>query len=65
MRKHKGGDVNMILITILFIIAAISIVIVVAGVAALGVAGVLVFGDVIVCVVFIVLLIKWLVNRKK
>ena len=55
----------MILITILFIIAAISIAIVVAGVAALGVAGVLVFGDVIVCVVFIVLLIKWLVNRKK
>lgn len=54
----------MILITILFIIAAISIAIVVAGVAALGVAGVLVFGDVIVCVVFIVLLIKWLVNRK-
>ena len=55
----------MILITILFIIAAILIAIVIACVAALGVAGILVFGDVIVCVVFIVLLVKWLVNRKK
>ena len=43
----------MILFTILFIILVVLAILTVLGVAALGAAGIVVFGDVIVCVVII------------
>lgn len=55
----------MILFTILTILAVIigviALVILITG----GVTFIVVFGDLIVCVVLIVLLMRWLFNRKK
>ena len=47
----------MILFTILATILTILVV--------FGAAGIIIFGDVIVCIVLIVLLMKWLISRKK
>lgn len=55
----------MILLTILILIALMLMFCVILGVSTLGGAFILVFGDVIVCIVFIVLLIKWLINRRR
>ena len=55
----------MILATLLAIIAILLVVIVVAAVAIGGTAFIVVFGDVIVCIALIALLIVWLVKRKR
>ena len=55
----------MILLMILLLILIILISVVVLGVGTIGGAAILVFGDVIVCIAFIVLIIKWLIGRKK
>ena len=55
----------MIILTILILMALMLIFCVVLGVSALGGAAILVFGDVIVCIIFIVLLIKWILNRRR
>lgn len=55
----------MILLTILSIIALLLTAIAVISIAVGGTAFVLVFGDVIVCVVFIVLLIKYFHKKRK
>lgn len=55
----------MILFTILFIILVVLAILTVLGVAALGAAGIVVFGDVIVCVVTIVLIIKHFIKKRK
>lgn len=44
---------------------ALLVVFTVAIVGTIGAAGIVVFGDVIVCIVFIVLLLKWIFKRKK
>ena len=55
----------MILISILLITLVLLTIITVLTVSAVGAAGIVIFGDVIVCGVFIVLLIKWLAKRRK
>ena len=55
----------MILFMILLLILIILIAVVVFGLSTLGSAAILIFGDVIVCIVLIVLIIKWLIGRKK
>lgn len=55
----------MILFTILLIIVAILTAIVVAVVSTIGAAGIVVFGDVIVCIAIIVGIIYLLFRRKK
>lgn len=55
----------MILFSILAIMAILLTVLTVVVVATLGAGTIVIFGDVIVCIVFIVLLIKWLATRKK
>ena len=55
----------MILLTILAIIATILAAIAFSALVVGGTAFVIIFGDIIVCVVFIVLLIRWLFKRKK
>lgn len=55
----------MILFAILLLMLIILVVIAVLGIGVLGSAGIVIFGDVIVCAVFIVLIIKWLIDRKK
>ena len=55
----------MILFTILILILIILLTVVILGVSTIGSAAIIVFGDVIVCIVFIVLIIKWLIGRKK
>ena len=54
----------MILSTILLLTLAILTVIVIGAVSALGAGVIVIFGDVIVCAVFIVFLIKFLFKRK-
>lgn len=55
----------MILISILLITLILLTVLTVCVVGTIGAAGIVIFGDVIVCGVFIVLLIKWLAKRRK
>lgn len=55
----------MILLTILALILVLLITIIVATVSAVGAAGVVIFGDVIVCIVFIVLLMKFVIKRRR
>ena len=55
----------MILFTILILILIILIAVLILGISTIGSAAILIFGDVIVCIVFIVLIIKWLIGRKK
>ena len=55
----------MILFGILILTLVLLIVVAVVGISIAGTAGIVIFGDVIVCAVFIVLIIKWLVTRKK
>lgn len=53
----------MILLTILITLALLAA-IVIFTVSAVGATGIVIFGDVIVCAVFIVLIIKWLIKRR-
>lgn len=55
----------MILFTILAIIAVIITVIALVALIAGGAAFIVVFGDLIVCVALIILLMRWLFNRKR
>lgn len=55
----------MILSTILLLTLAILTVLTVAVISTIGAAGIVIFGDVIVCGVFIVLLLKFLAKRRK
>lgn len=55
----------MILFTILILILLILIAVVILGLSTIGSAAIIIFGDVIVCGVFIVLIIRWLIKRKK
>lgn len=55
----------MILFTILFIILVVLAILTVLGVAALGAAGIVVFGDVIVCVVIIALIIRHFIKKRQ
>lgn len=64
MKDYKGGTLKMILILILMTIAVLLTVVSFLGIVTLGTAGVIVFGDVIVCVLFIIWLVKKLFNRK-
>lgn len=49
---------------ILLAIAIILIVITIAGIIAGGVAFILVFGDVIVCIALICMILRWILKRK-
>lgn len=53
----------MILFTILAIILVLLGVVAIAVLAVGGTIGVIIFGDVIVCIVIIVLLMKWLLKK--
>lgn len=55
----------MILITILAIIAVLLVIATVLFVSIFGTVGIIVFGDVIVCIVLIGFFIKWLINRRR
>ena len=55
----------MILLTILILILLTLIALVILGASVLGSAVVIIFGDIIVCIVFIVLLIRWMIKRKR
>lgn len=55
----------MILFTILLLTLILLIAMAVIGISVVGSIGIVIFGDLIVCIAFIVLLIKWLVTRKK
>lgn len=54
----------MFLILVLMAIAMLLTVVTFLGIVTLGTAGVIVFGDVIVCVLFIIWVVKKLFNRK-
>lgn len=64
MKNIKGGIV-MILFTILATILTILVVATVLIISVFGAVGIIIFGDVIVCIMLIVLLMKWLISRKK
>lgn len=54
----------MILLTILIIMALILMGVTIIGISIAGSVGVILFGDIIVCVVLIILLIRWIIKRK-
>ena len=53
----------MILFTVLLLILLILVAVVVLGVSVIGSSAIIVFGDVIVCAVFIVLIIKKIIEK--
>lgn len=53
------------LLTMLFIGIVIVVIVVIIGLGITGIAGIIVFGDVIVCVGLIIALIRHLIKRKK
>ena len=55
----------MILLTILLITAILLTILTVVTISTVGAIGIVVFGDVIVCIVFIALLVRYLVKRRK
>ena len=54
----------MILLTILIITALTLMGVTIIGISIAGSVGVILFGDIIVCVVLIILLIRWIIKRK-
>lgn len=58
------GDDYMILLTILTIMALLLLAIAIVTLSVGGVAFIAVFGDLIVCVVFIALIIRFVIRRK-
>lgn len=62
---ESNKEVEMILLIILILIVLILTTVVVLSASAIGSAAILIFGDVIVCIGFLVWLIKKLVTRKK
>ena len=55
----------MILLTILILTLIMLIIFTVLAISTAGAVGIVIFGDVIVCIVFIVLLIRYLIKRRK
>lgn len=55
----------MILFTIILLTALLLIGLIVLVVSVLGGVGILIFGDVIVCVVFLALILIWLIKKKR
>lgn len=55
----------MILFTILLLILLMLTVVTILIVSTIGATGIVIFGDVIVCAVFIALIMKFIVSRKK
>ena len=55
----------MITFSILVLTLLLLIAFVVVSVSVLGTTGIVLFGDVIVCIVFIVMLIKFIIKRRK
>lgn len=55
----------MVLFTILLLTLTLLTVLTVAVISVGGAAFIVIFGDVIVCIVFIVFIMKWLLKRKK
>lgn len=55
----------MILLTILALTLIILTILTVIAVSTVGAIGVVIFGDVIVCIVFIALLVRYLIRKKK
>ena len=60
---NGNKEVEMILLIILILIVLILTTVVVLGASAIGSVAILIFGDVIVCIVFLIWLIKKLVTR--
>lgn len=54
----------MITLTILILTLLLVVGFIILMTSILGASAIVIFGDVIVCVVFIVLMIKWIINRK-
>ena len=61
----EGGTRKMLLITILVIILLLLIATIVLVASTIGTIGVIVFGDVIVCVFVIVMIIRALIRKKR
>lgn len=61
----KGGIIIMVLFTILLIMAVLLFIAGLIIVSVGGTAFIIVFADVIVCVGFIVLIMRYLIKRKK
>ena len=55
----------MILLTTLLLTAILLTILTVVTISTVGAIGIVVFGDVIVCIVFIALLVRYLVKRRK
>ena len=65
MRKIRKEMTGMILITILLLTLLILSLVVIAGISAIGASAIIIFGDVIVCGLFIGWLIKKIWSKKK
>ena len=55
----------MILLTILALTLILLTIMTVVAVSTVGTVGIVIFGDVIVCIVFITLLIRYLIKKKR
>lgn len=55
----------MVLFTTLLLTLVLLVMITVIGISVVGSIGVVIFGDAIVCIVFIAFIIKWLFKRRK
>ena len=55
----------MILLTILVLTLILLTIMTVVAVSTVGTVGIVIFGDVIVCIVFITLLIRYLIKKKR
>ena len=54
----------MITLTILILTLLLVVGFIILMTSILGASAIVIFGDIIVCIVFIALLIKWIINRK-
>ena len=62
--KAKERD-EMILLAIILLAILILTAVVIVAVSIGGSVFILIFGDVIVCIVFLILLVRWLIKRRK
>jgi hypothetical protein len=61
----KGDEMIMISFTVLSIMAVVLLIIAITAISVLGTVGFIIFGDLIACVFLIVLVIKYLVKRRR
>ena len=61
----KGGGFTMVLFTILLIVLLILVAITVAAISIGGAGIIILFGDVIVCILVIIWIMKRLINKRK